>query len=788
MKAKRHKIFPLFLMLLFSVCAAAQEWQEFESLGYDRNDHPFVKVVKDGKQYYYHLDGRLLVDEIENKGFGMSVVMKDGAYGVVAEDGKLLAPFAYDGIKLEYDYTGQWYEGIPYNYKFIRLQQDGLYGVADSNGHILAEPTYTDLQIISRDIVAVMQDNRWGWLDGETGELLQPCIYEELRKTYAFDDCIEVKQNGRYGIAKKDGNLLIPIASESSLFFPHAEETTYVLGETDGTYILYDSLGNTLLEGDYPVLRAIENSPLLSYQRNGMKGLIDPRTGTLVVEPQFSAVVSCVRGRYIVQKPDGKLGVLTEHGKWLLPPEFNRAEFINAEGRVKLSAQIVDISSFGRSGNPITSEHAAKIAYEAKIDSLPYYIRVYKGTQVGIYDWEGKTLLSTTNESYDGVNLRYYGGKVYFEIVDSQNQWRMCNAAGETILPTGSLRGEHYQYSVKEIETDYDLLKRYVDVVVDKENNDPYALSKYVGLFDLKTGKMVIEPALQSIEWMSKDLFKVIPRGEDHQPVRIYDAEGKMLATLDSNTLDVFLLNNGLLLAEKKEGYNSATMLLMDISGKVLYENPKWTSRGSYGNIRFPENEQWINGYFYGGWKKIYADETNLFVNERGEEKRFADYDQVDGFFGGHALVAKKMTIEDEDAFRFGGDYYHFGLIDSTGREVFPPEWQSVAELGKNPYLLVVRKKGKYGLIDRRGNVILEPVYDYMESSASEPYVQLQKNDKFGLMTAEGRIVIEPHYDRIWESGEGEEKTWPLCVKDGEWYYFVGKDGKPYPIRAKQRD
>lgn len=778
----------LFFTMLFSVCAVAQEWQEFESIAYDRYNHPLVKVTKEGRQYYYHLDGAILVDEIENQGMGMTVAIKDGAYGVIRDDGKLLVPFVYDEIKMEDDYTGQWYEDIPYNYKFLRLQKDGLYGVADSNGNILSEPKYATLEIINKHIIAVAENNRWGWLDGETGELLQPCIYEELGKTYVYDDCVNVKQDGKYGIAKKDGTILIPVASKNALFFPHAEEATYILGEKEDVYTLYDSLGNVLLEGDYPELRAVQNGHLLSYIKKGLTGLIDPRNGKVVVEPQFSSILSSVRGLYIVRKQDGKLGVLNEQGKWLLPPEFSRAEFINAEGRVKHNAQIADISFYGRSGNPITLEHAAKIAYEAKIDSLPYYIRAYRDATVGIYDSEGKTLLSTTLGSYDGVTLRYYDGKVYFETVDSNHKWSMRGASGETILPTGSLRAGNYQYSVTEIATDYDLLKRYVDVVSDTKSDDPYANWKHVGLFDLKTERMVIEPASQSIEWLSKDYFKVIPRAKAEEPIKIYDAAGKMLSAFDKNIVDVELLNNGLLLAEKKEGYSGYVLLLMDIEGNVLYENPKWSNRGSFGNIRFPENKRWVNRNFHGGWKKIYADKTNLFVNEKGQEKCFSDYEQVDGFFAGYALAVKKVTAEDEDAFRFGGDYYHFGVIDSAGQEVFAPEWQSIAAHGDDPYLLVVRKDKQYGLVDRRGKVILKSEYDYIESSASAPYVQLKKNDKFGLMTPKGDIVIEPRYEEIWKSSEGKEKTWPLLVKEGEWYYFVGRDGERYLIRAKLND
>lgn len=49
-----------FGMLLFAITwtffGNAQQWQEFESISFDRYSRPLVNVVKDGKQYYYHLE------------------------------------------------------------------------------------------------------------------------------------------------------------------------------------------------------------------------------------------------------------------------------------------------------------------------------------------------------------------------------------------------------------------------------------------------------------------------------------------------------------------------------------------------------------------------------------------------------------------------------------------------------------------------------------------------------------------------------------------------------------
>lgn len=372
---RKKEIIPFICFVFFVGNLYAQEsaWQEFESVGYSRYSHPLVNVAKDGKQYYYHLDSQLLMDEMDTRAIGMTVAMKDGAYGVVRDDGELIIPFEYDGIRIDDDYTGQWYEGIPYNYKFIHLEKEGRYGYADTNGTVLAEPQYEKLKVINKHIIAVEQDNRWGWLDAATGDQLQSCIYEEVSKTYAFEHYIEVKQDDKYGLARKDGIIMVPIEQEKTLFFPSLVEARYIVGEKEGVHTVYDSLGTVVLQGDYPALRGIQNSDLFSYQKNNLTGIVDPRSGNVIFEPQFTNIQSGVRGLYIVVK-DKKYGIANEQGELLLPLDYDRAEFVNGEGRSKTDAIIQTLDSFGKWGNPITPEHAARIQHEAKMDSLPYYI------------------------------------------------------------------------------------------------------------------------------------------------------------------------------------------------------------------------------------------------------------------------------------------------------------------------------------------------------------------------------------------------------------------------------
>src|SRR5690606_24232196 len=118
MRKMKIVFFICFLFFTTNVLTQEQVWQEYESIGFSRYSHPLVNIVKNEQQYYYHLDSQLLMDEIDTRALGMKIVMKDGAYCVNLDDGDVIMPVDDDGIGRAENYTEQWYDGIPYNYKF----------------------------------------------------------------------------------------------------------------------------------------------------------------------------------------------------------------------------------------------------------------------------------------------------------------------------------------------------------------------------------------------------------------------------------------------------------------------------------------------------------------------------------------------------------------------------------------------------------------------------------------------------------------------------------------------
>lgn len=206
----------------------ANTWVEFDAMGVDRFYAPFVKIQKEGLIYFFHPESELWVDQLENKAADMNVAIVDGFYGVVKDNGELLLPFEYDGMRLDADYLGQWYDGIGYKYKYAITLKQGRYGIVDGgDGRIIAAPIYQEIRPFSEDFIAFRDNFLWGIIDPITGEITQPATWTE-------EELFKFRMKGKSTpVVNATGEITLGIPTTEK-----REQALLVLTEEDGWYYL----------------------------------------------------------------------------------------------------------------------------------------------------------------------------------------------------------------------------------------------------------------------------------------------------------------------------------------------------------------------------------------------------------------------------------------------------------------------------------------------------------------------------------------------------------------------
>jgi KWG Leptospira. len=93
------------------------------------------------------------------------------------------------------------------------------------------------------------------------------------------------------------------------------------------------------------------------------------------------------------------------------------------------------------------------------------------------------------------------------------------------------------------------------------------------------------------------------------------------------------------------------------------------------------------------------------------------------------------------------GDKWGFSTEDK--KIVVPPKYDKVWPFYQDENVTLVILKGKYGMIDRKGNVVVKPVYDEIKWF-SESFLMVKLKDKYGLIRRDNfREVVKPKYNNI---------------------------------------
>jgi hypothetical protein len=86
---------------------------------------------------------------------------------------------------------------------------------------------------------------------------------------------------------------------------------------------------------------------------------------------------------------------------------------------------------------------------------------------------------------------------------------------------------------------------------------------------------------------------------------------------------------------------------------------------------------------------------------------------------------------------------------------------------------IIIYRKGKYGVCDSQGNILVEPRFDYLESY-SDGLAVVRVSRKYGYLNVKGKYAVKPTYDWAFSFHDGIGavqlgRLWGLIDKEGAW-------------------
>ena len=159
-----------------------------------------IVIEKDGKKGIVNTSmGEVIIEPnyteiqtlLENSYESGYIVQKDGKYGVVSADSKIVFEAIYDEVKR---FTSDGYYAVVEN---------GKTKLIETSGDTKLESGFDDIMGIDGEYITILSNQKYGVITSDGTELLSP-EYEDLQ--YIFDNKYIAQKDGKYGVISLTGD------------------------------------------------------------------------------------------------------------------------------------------------------------------------------------------------------------------------------------------------------------------------------------------------------------------------------------------------------------------------------------------------------------------------------------------------------------------------------------------------------------------------------------------------------------------------------------------------------
>jgi hypothetical protein len=741
-------------------------------------DGDFAEVKVNNKIQFLHKSGKIRIDKISNQGYyGITSGVKNDAYGAINSTGEIIVPFRYDAVDIKSEKDDKEPEK---NYCFLVVKIDGKFGLIDTAGKTILQPLYDEIDDLDPHLIEIKKDGLCGWADLKTGAVLQAPKYDNISKSYIIDNAVEVEKGGLKGCANTNGTLIIP--PKYKYFQGWGDENSNLFSYTtpNDKSGLMDKNGKEVTPALYDDFAHGPGSDLICATQSNLTGLID-QTGKMIVPVQYTKVNAL--GNFLIVYKNNKCGVLDAAGKELIPVNNDELMMVNEKGiEVYADTEL---------------EYELKQQADSKNGKPLFYFIAKKDNKAALFNESGKQIVPY---QYEDIKVATYLGLPYL-ILNKGGKTGLAGISGKIIVPI--------EFDNISIQNGYQ--SGYMDDNAGTGRQSYIAVlsNSKIGLYDRVNGKLLFNPKYDRIEWKNEKILEL----SDGDSTSLATKNGKIISgpTLYGSS---YAVAPDRIVESQYDDNQKQVTVLKDTVGNILYKNPKWDFNAlKFNALLMSDSEQMhYSACFSNGLLKIRNSENeNLFVDKNGKEISFDKYDYVSDFYNGKAIAEQKRNSE----------HPQLGIIDKSGKEILPVIYDDITLLYDN--LLLVKKDtlqglikktgeivlpmiyhtielpdysttkwgykvgqhGKYGLVNKEGKIVLPIKYDEMNLS-SDVWIDLTIAEKYGMASADGKTVLPAIYSKLRKNHEEENGPFPVLVKEGEWWFYVNKDGKKLPIKSRQ--
>ena len=536
---------------------------------------------------------------------------------------------------------------------------------------------------------------------------------------------------------------IMAIVNELNLHYKIEEisEYNYFILEQNGKYGVIDKCGNIVIDADYEAVQIPNPSKdificIKEYNQdtkeyatvvyNGKKEEILSNYNNVQAVAIFTNINSTPYERSVLTyKENGKYGLIDLQGKEITKPIYDEISSINYKEGTFLVKQNEQEGIINMKGKTII-----KCEYES-VTSDNYYNEDQNNEKAGFI------VSKKTDDGYRYGYINYRGSKIVkpiftqlervTEISDDKNIYFIAFKDGQAGLLKNNKEIVNYEYEdiqynvlsdvfIIQRNGKYGATTREGKTILYPEYSSVYTGGIYINavkdnvieVFDLQGNK--IETDINSkIKTENSNYYITIDKNNIY---KVVDANENVIINNDYNYMEYLPGDYFIVARDSKNG-------VVDINGKCVIElKYDSISRINETNILQAETNKSIELYNL-NMKKI-TTMSNATIKEVKDDKEY-------------------ILLFSENDFKY---------LDKDGNIL------KAQELFKENNLFAKNVNGKWGFVDKNGNLKVQNKYEVVTDFNKYGFAGIKKDGKWGVIDQEGHIVQEPIYELKWNMPE----------------------------------
>ena len=536
---------------------------------------------------------------------------------------------------------------------------------------------------------------------------------------------------------------IMAIVNELNLHYKIEEisEYNYFILEQNGKYGVIDKCGNIVIDADYEAVQIPNPSKdificIKEYNQdtkeyatvvyNGKKEEILSNYNNVQAVAIFTNINSTPYERSVLTyKENGKYGLIDLQGKEITKPIYDEISSINYKEGTFLVKQNEQEGIINMKGKTII-----KCEYES-VTSDNYYNEDQNNEKAGFI------VSKKTDDGYRYGYINYRGSKIVkpiftqlervTEISDDKNIYFIAFKDGQAGLLKNNKEIVNYKYE----DIQYNVLS---DVFIIQRNGKYGATTR--------EGKTILYP-----EYSSVYTGGIYINAVKDNVIEVFDLQGNKIET-DINSKIKTENSNYYITIDKNNIYK-----VVDANENVIINN-------DYNYMEYLPGDYFI----------VARDSKNGVVDINGKSVIELKYDSISRINETNILQAetnksielynlnmKKITtmsnatikeVKDDKEYILLFSENDFKYLDKDGNIL------KAQELFKENNLFAKNVNGKWGFVDKNGNLKVQNKYEVVTDFNKYGFAGIKKDGKWGVIDQEGHIVQEPIYELKWNMPE----------------------------------